>query len=147
MFDAPTYYLNESPVAHFQLHQRLADDTSFVADWPLSRVLLMNDARYAWLVLVPRRENAVELFDLSAPDRATLIEECARAAQRLKAVSGAAKMNVGALGNLVPQLHVHVVARNPGDPAWPGPVWGHSPAIPYAPAARDALIAQLLKSR
>ncbi|MGZ5924935.1 MAG: HIT domain-containing protein [Rhizomicrobium sp.] len=134
-------------MSDFKLHPRLEADTVFVADWTLSRVLLMNDSRYSWLVLVPRCANAVELFDLSQSARATLIEETARAAQLLKTVCGAAKINVGALGNLVPQLHVHVVARNPGDPAWPGPVWGHSPAVPYEAAARDALIAKVLKAR
>jgi diadenosine tetraphosphate (Ap4A) HIT family hydrolase len=128
----------------FVLHPRLAADTAFVADWPLSRVLLMNDARYVWLLLVPRRAGASELFDLSPQDRSSLTEETAHAAQLLKTISQATKINVGALGNLVPQLHVHVVARNPGDPAWPGPVWGHSPAVPYEVSARDDLIAQIV---
>ena len=127
----------------FVLHPRLSADTRFVADWGLSRVLLMNDARYAWLVLVPRRAGAVELFDLSQPDRSALMEETTRAAQLLKKVRNAAKINVGALGNLVPQLHVHVVARHPGDPAWPGPVWGHGTAEPYADSARDDFVARL----
>jgi diadenosine tetraphosphate (Ap4A) HIT family hydrolase len=130
----------------FVLNARLAADTDFVADWPLSRVLLMNDARYAWLLLVPRRAGASELFDLSPQDRSSLTEETARAARLLKTISKATKINVGALGNLVPQLHVHVVARNPGDPAWPGPVWGHSPAVPYQASIRDALIAQIVNA-
>ena len=129
----------------FVLHPRLEADTVFVADWALSRVLLMNDARYGWLVLVPRRAGAVELFDLGLEDRSVLMEEAARAAQLLKGIGNATKINVGALGNLVPQLHVHVVARNPGDPAWPGPVWGHSPAAPYEATARDAMVAQIVK--
>lgn len=128
----------------FALHPRLAADTMFVADWALARVQLMDDARYPWLVLVPRRMDVVELFDLTKPDREVLVEDISRAAKCLKAVSGASKINVAALGNLVPQLHVHVVARRPGDPAWPGPVWGHSPAVPYQAAARDALIAKIL---
>lgn len=131
----------------FDLHPRLAADTAFVADWPLSRVLLMNDARYRWLILVPRRAGAVEWFDLDANDRALLTEEIARAAKTLKALAAATKINVGALGNLVPQLHIHVVARSPGDPAWPGPVWGHSPATPYAAAARDAVVADFVNAR
>ncbi|HEY0105471.1 MAG TPA: HIT family protein [Rhizomicrobium sp.] len=130
----------------FALHPRLAADTSFVADWPLSRLLVLNDARYRWLVLVPRVVAAVEIFDLDAGDRIGLVEETARAAQRLSQLTGAAKINIGALGNLVPQLHVHVVARNPGDPAWPGPVWGHSPALPYEAALRDAFVAEFLKA-
>src|SRR5580698_4594898 len=81
----------------FALHPRLAADTAFIADWPLSRVLLMNDARFPWLVLVPRREGAIELHDLAAPERALLVEEIARASAALKQFTGAAKINVGAL--------------------------------------------------
>jgi diadenosine tetraphosphate (Ap4A) HIT family hydrolase len=133
-------------MGNFVLHARLQADTVFVADWPLSRVLLMNDVRYSWLVLVPQRAGAVELFDLSEVDRSVLMEEIARAGRALKSIGRAAKINVGALGNLVPQLHVHVVARNPDDPAWPGPVWGHSPALQYEVSARDALIEKLLSA-
>ena len=135
------------PIMSFTLHPRLAADTAFVAEWPHCRVLLMNDARYRWLILVPRRADLVELHDLDATDRATLIEEIAAASRTLKQLTGAAKINIGALGNLVPQLHVHVVARTPSDPAWPGPVWGHSPAVPYDPATRDAFIAQFVNAR
>ena len=94
----------------------------------LSRVLLMNDARLPWLILVPRREGLVELIDLDAADRMQLIEEATRASRFLKAHAGADKINVGALGNIVRQLHVHVVARSIGDTGWPGPVWGHGAA-------------------
>ncbi len=127
----------------FILHPRLSDDTAFVADLPLSRVLLMNDARYPWLILVPRRGGATEVFDLERSDGAAVMEEVSRAARDLKEISGAAKINVGALGNLVPQLHVHVVARRPGDAAWPGPVWGQGTATPYDAVERDALIGRL----
>ena len=123
----------------FELHSRLAAGTSFVADWPLCRVLLMEDARYVWLVLVPRLKNVTEITELSRDERATLMEEAARAGAIIKE-NGAAKLNIGALGNLVPQLHLHVVGRNPGDAAWPGPVWGRSAPVPYDPAARAALI-------
>ena len=121
---------------NFALHPRLEADTALVADWALSRVLAMNDARYPWLVLVPRQAGLTEIHDLSATDRATLMEEIARAGSALKLLTGAAKINVGALGNLVPQLHIHVVARNPGDFAWPGPVWGQGASQPYDLAAR-----------
>ena len=134
-------------MTEFTLHPRLASDTAFVADWPLCHVLLMNDARYPWLILVPRRAGATELFDLDPVDRVQLTDEIARASQTLKRACFAAKINVGALGNLVPQLHVHIVARNPGDPAWPGPVWGHSPAVPYEDAARAAFIAKFVNAR
>jgi len=127
----------------FTLHPRLAADTVFVEDWSLSRVLLMNDARYAWLVLVPRRAALVELHDLASADRAVLGEELARAGQGLKTLAAAAKINTGALGNIVPQLHIHVVARSPDDPAWPGPVWGHSPAEPYSAADLEQRLARL----
>ncbi len=124
----------------FALHPRLAADTVFVADWPLSRVLLMEDARYPWLVLVPRLAGLVEFTDLAAPDRVRLMEEVARAAEAVRGLPNVAKLNIGALGNLVPQLHVHVVGRNPGDPAWPGPVWGHSPSVPYQAPVRTMLV-------
>jgi diadenosine tetraphosphate (Ap4A) HIT family hydrolase len=122
----------------FTLHPRLAADTLFAADWPLCRVLLMNDARYPWLVLVPRRAGLVEIADLPPPDRAVLMEEMTRAGEAVRRLLPGAKLNIGALGNLVPQLHVHVIGRTPGDPAWPGPVWGHSAPIPYEPAPGEA---------
>jgi diadenosine tetraphosphate (Ap4A) HIT family hydrolase len=130
----------------FVLHARLQADTFFVADWPLCRVLLMNDRRYPWLVLAPQLPGAVEIADLPTADRVLLIEEIARAGEILRGLPEVAKLNVGALGNLVPQLHVHVLGRSPGDPAWPGPVWGHSPAVPYDPESRERLIA-LVRSR
>ncbi len=115
------------------LDPRLAADTVEIARWPLARLLLMNDATYPWLILVPDRPGLVEWFDLGPDDRARLAEEIARATQTLKSVTGADKINVGALGNVVAQLHVHVVARFRNDPAWPGPVWGKAPPVPYAP--------------
>lgn len=127
----------------FALHRRLEADTAFLADWALSRVLLMNDARFPWLILVPRRANLSELHDLSHAERMVLIEEIARASRGLKTIAGADKINVGALGNIVSQLHVHVVARRQSDGAWPGPVWGRGTAIRYGKDARDALIAKL----
>jgi diadenosine tetraphosphate (Ap4A) HIT family hydrolase len=130
-------------MSDFELHPRLAADTVFATDWALSRVMLMNDARYPWLVLVPRRAGLTELHELSIGDRALLIEEIALASERLKALTGAAKINTGALGNLVPQLHIHVVARKPGDAAWPGPVWGQGAAVPYEPRILKELLADI----
>jgi diadenosine tetraphosphate (Ap4A) HIT family hydrolase len=127
----------------FALHPRLAEDTDFVGDLPLCRVLLMNDCRWPWLILVPRRASLVELSDLDAAGRALLIEETARAAQWLKTYAKADKINVGALGNVVPQLHVHVVARRAGDSAWPGPVWGFGAPVPYQRGASEDLIVGL----
>jgi diadenosine tetraphosphate (Ap4A) HIT family hydrolase len=130
----------------FQLHERLAADTVFITDWPLSRLLLMNDVRFPWLILVPRRDGASEVFDITPADRVLLEEEICRAGKGLKAQTGCAKINIGILGNVVPQLHVHVVARNKWDGAWPGPVWGSGPAIPYEPAARDDFLLRVVNS-
>ena len=129
--------------AGFQLDARLATDTLFVAEWTLCRVLLMDDAQFPWLVLVPRREGLAELDDLTERDRTQLMCEITRAMKVLRGVVECDKLNVGALGNIVRQLHVHVVARREGDAAWPGPVWSHGPAHHYLPEARDKLLADL----
>jgi diadenosine tetraphosphate (Ap4A) HIT family hydrolase len=131
----------------FELHARLAADTVLVADWALSRVLLMDDARFPWLILVPRRKGLTEIHDLNHAEGMVLMEEMKRASAGLKQETGAAKINIGALGNLVPQLHVHVVARNPSDAAWPGPVWGQGSPLRYAPDARDSLLERLRRLR
>jgi diadenosine tetraphosphate (Ap4A) HIT family hydrolase len=125
----------------FALDAKLAADSFVVGDMTLTRVLLMNDARWPWLIVVPRREGAVELIDLAAADRRQLVEEAASAAGFLKAHTGAHKINLGALGNVVRQFHLHVVARTAGDPAWPGPVWGHGAARRYEESDARALIA------
>jgi diadenosine tetraphosphate (Ap4A) HIT family hydrolase len=127
----------------FSLHPRLAADCRIIAEWPLCRVLLLDDARYAWLVLVPRRAGAVEIHRLVPADQAQLIVEIARAGTALEAITRCDKINVGALGNLVPQLHVHVIARREDDSAWPGPVWGAGQAVPYEADARTAMTARL----
>ena len=124
----------------FALDERLAGDTFVVGDLPLSRVLLMNDARWPWLVLAPRREGIVELNDLEATDRTRLIEEAAKVAEFLEVYAKADKTNVGALGNVVSQFHLHIVARTVGDPAWPGPVWGIGAAVPHEDAQARARI-------
>ena len=129
--------------AGFELDPRLASDTAFVADRPLCRVLLMDDARFPWLILVPRRAGMTELDDLDADARALLMREIPAAMKTLRTVAACDKLNVGVLGNIVRQLHVHVVARRESDAAWPGPVWGHGPAQRYTPDARDALVARL----
>ena len=109
-----------------------------LADWPLCRVFVYNDCRFPWGLLVPRRAGAVEICDLDAGDQAQLMTEIDRLSKLVRALPGVEKLNVGALGNMVPQLHVHVIGRHKGDPAWPGPVWGHSPGVPYAAEARAA---------
>ena len=115
----------------FQLDARLTQDTTPVTSFALSRVLLMNDARYPWLILVPARDGLSELHDLNASDQAPLNDEIIRVSRAMTELFTPEKINVGALGNIVRQLHIHIVARRTDDPAWPGPVWGHSPAVPY----------------
>jgi len=122
-------------MTQFRLHLQLASDTVKVLDLDLCQVLLMNDQTYPWLVMVPRRDGMREMHDLLPGDQQVLMGEItavSRAAQRL---FKADKMNVAALGNMVPQLHFHVIARYEGDPAWPGPIWGVKPALPYEAAA------------
>ena len=131
----------------FDLHPRLAADTAFIADWSLSRVLLMNDKRFPWIILVPRQAGASEIFDLDQAARSMLMGEITRAGERLKpwarAQSGCDKINIGSLGNMVAQLHIHVVARAKTDAAWPGPVWGAGQPVPYYTAELARLAAEL----
>jgi diadenosine tetraphosphate (Ap4A) HIT family hydrolase len=115
----------------FVLDPRLAEDTAHVCDLPLCAVLLMNDARFPWLILVPRQGGLAEIGDLGASERGTLIEEIALVSEVLRTVAPCDKLNVAALGNIVRQLHVHIVARVEGDAVWPAPVWGTGPAKPY----------------
>jgi diadenosine tetraphosphate (Ap4A) HIT family hydrolase len=100
---------------------------------PLCLLLLMNDARYPWFILVPQRPGLREIYQLDAADRALLLDESCAVAQALMAAFGGDKMNVAALGNVVPQLHLHHIVRHAGDAAWPAPVWGRHPPLPYAP--------------
>ena len=126
----------------FALDPRLDADSVPLADWPLCAVRLHRDARWPWLILVPRRPGLTEIFDLSAADRARLVEEIATAGQALGAL-GIDKVNVGALGNLIAQLHIHVLGRRIGDDGWPGPVWGRPGGTTYAPEALAAVQAAL----
>jgi diadenosine tetraphosphate (Ap4A) HIT family hydrolase len=129
----------------FVLHSRLEADTAFIGDLALSRALLMDDARFPWIILVPRYAAATEIFDLTEGDRAQLSEEISRCARVLRGCNGVEKINIGALGNLVPQLHVHVVGRHAKDAAWPGPVWGSGARAPYPPEQRDKLVNDLAR--
>jgi diadenosine tetraphosphate (Ap4A) HIT family hydrolase len=130
-------------MTEFQLHPRLAADCHPVGDLPLCRVLLFDDSRYPWIVLVPRLPGLREIYDLAAADRATLFEEVSRVGEDLMRVCPGDKLNLGALGDLVPQLHLHLVVRSTDDPAWPGPVWGHSAARAYAADALGERLALL----
>mgnify|MGYP001202550917 CR=1 FL=1 len=127
----------------FQLDPRLTQDTHDILSFALCRVLLMNDARYPWLILVPARDGLQELHDLNTADQVLLNDEIIIVSRGLARMFTPEKINVGALGNIVRQLHIHIVARNTDDPAWPGPVWGHSPAIPYAPDRLSDMRARL----
>lgn len=127
----------------FPLDPRLDADSHWVADGPLSQLRLMDDSRFPWLVLVPRITGAVEWFELETSDQRTLLDELARAAQLLKGESTDSKINIGALGNIVRQLHVHVVARRADDAAWPGPVWGNGQAQRFAADALEQRLAAL----
>lgn len=115
----------------FILDSRLQQDCLPIGDFPLCHLLLMNDARYPWFVLVPRREEVSELFQLDAEDQRQLWHETTLLAEMLKDTFAADKMNVATLGNVVSQLHMHVIVRKRDDAAWPAPVWGRHPALPY----------------
>lgn len=131
----------------FALDRRLDADTEPVLWLGLCELRVMNDKRWPWLVLVPQRSGVEELHDLTPLDQAMLTFESNLVASALKRVTGCDKINSGALGNIVRQLHVHVIARNEGDAGWPGPVWGHGEREPYrredlhsfAAKVRDAL--------
>jgi diadenosine tetraphosphate (Ap4A) HIT family hydrolase len=127
----------------FRLARELEAVTVPVNRLPLSDLRLMDDARFPWLLLVPRRPETVEIIDLAPADRLLLLDEIALVSRGLKAATACDKLNIAAIGNVVPQLHVHVVARYRSDAAWPGPVWGTGPAVAYAPAERDKLLTRL----
>jgi diadenosine tetraphosphate (Ap4A) HIT family hydrolase len=129
--------------ANWALDPLLARDTTPIGDLPLSRALLINDANYPWLLLVPRRDAAVEITDLDYIEQQQLMSEVSHTASTLKALTGCDKINIAALGNVVAQLHVHVIARSRGDAAWPKPVWNVVPPKDYHPRERDKLIASL----
>lgn len=119
----------------FELDSRLANDCIVLGDFPLSRLLLMNDSSYPWFILVPRRAGATEIYHLSSEDQHQLIDESSELAEIMADSFSARKMNIANLGNIVPQLHLHHIARNEEDPAWPGPVWGKYAAVPYSAEA------------
>lgn len=124
----------------FQLHAQLAADSIYVGDFPLCALRLINDVQYPWFVLVPRRSDITEIFELDEVDRAQLLKESCLLSQAIRDVFKADKLNVAALGNMVSQLHLHHIARYKGDPAWPAPVWGKLPAVPYDEDRRNSTI-------
>lgn len=129
----------------FTLHPQLAADTFFIADWPLSKLLLMNDRRYPWLILVPRREDMRDLVDLLPGDQTQLLAEINQSAALLRQKFQPHKLNIAALGNVVAQLHVHIVARQETDAAWPKPVWGIGQREVYEEGEAQALIRALME--
>lgn len=132
-----------TPPQTWSLHPQLEGDTMPLGDLPLSRVLVINDATYPWLLLVPRRLRVDEITDLDEVEQAQLMTEITRVARALKSVTGCDKLNIAALGNVVPQLHVHVIARRKNDPAWPKPVWGAAPARSHDPGALERFMTAL----
>lgn len=126
-------------MSHFTLDPRLSEDTLTVACWPLCQVLLMDDAQYPWLILVPRRQGLREVYELSPDDRQQGLDESVALSHWLMEEFAGEKLNVAALGNVVAQLHIHHVVRFRDDPAWPAPVWGRLPRQPYGCEALNVM--------
>jgi diadenosine tetraphosphate (Ap4A) HIT family hydrolase len=127
----------------FAIDPRLAAESHLLGTLSLCEVLLYDDARFPWLILVPRKENLVEIIDLTDRERTMLMDDITDASRALKTLTNCHKLNVGALGNQVRQLHVHIIARFEDDAAWAGPVWGKGARVPYEKAARDDLTKKL----
>jgi len=125
------------------LHEQLKQDCFVIGQLPLSVLLLMNDATFPWFILVPQRQGIGEIHQLSETDQQQLIRESSQLAVCIEAAFHADKINIAALGNVVPQLHIHHIVRYRTDPAWPAPVWGKLPAIPYHSAEYEAVVAAL----
>lgn len=130
----------------FELHPQLLGDTCHIGDWPLCRLLRMNDRGFPWLILVPRVADVREIIDLSEEDQQQLMTEIARASRALRKLLTPDKLNVAALGNAVPQLHVHVIARFTTDPAWPRPIWGVKAPEPFDATGMEAEMTRLRAS-
>ncbi|MFB2552670.1 HIT family protein [Ensifer soli] len=129
----------------FDLDPRLSRDTTLLTFLGLSQLRLMNDRRWPWLILVPQRPDITEMFDLAPLDQALLTFETNLVAGALKNATGATKINIAAIGNIVRQLHVHVIARSEGDANWPGPVWGHGRAEAWDEDERRTFVARILE--
>jgi diadenosine tetraphosphate (Ap4A) HIT family hydrolase len=136
----------EDRLSAFELDPRLARDTELVESFGLCQLRMMKDSRWPWFMLVPQRNDVSELFQLTPLDQALLTFETNMVAAALKKATGAEKINVAAIGNIVRQLHVHIVARSDGDPNWPGPIWGYGQAEPYEDAAKQLLIKSLTEN-
>ncbi|KQQ38579.1 diadenosine tetraphosphate hydrolase [Rhizobium sp. Leaf306] len=132
-------------MSEFELDGRIARDSDLIATLDLCQLRIQNDSRWPWLVMVPQRADMTEIFELSEADQALLSAEVNHVAAALNAITGATKINVGALGNIVRQLHVHVIARFEGDANWPGPIWGYGSAEPYDGEKMQALMNRLME--
>ena len=130
-------------MSNWIIHPQLARDTIVLGDLALCRVLIVNDANWPWLLLVPRRHGVSEIIDLDEVEHAQLMTEITRVARALKTVTECDKLNIAALGNVVPQLHVHIIARFQSDAVWPRPVWGQTPPAPYGEADRAEIVSRL----
>jgi diadenosine tetraphosphate (Ap4A) HIT family hydrolase len=124
----------------FELHPGLNEDCISIGSFPLCRLLLMNDSNYPWFILVPRRAGIREVFELSEDDQRQLLRESSALSRIISDHFKADKINVAALGNMVPQLHIHHIVRYESDPAWPAPVWGHTAAKPYSEQELSELV-------
>lgn len=129
---------------HFSLHPRLAADSHLITHLPLCELRLMDDARYPWLILIPRRPAISEVFELSEHDQQQMWREASQLGQALKQQYQGDKINIATLGNMVAQLHLHVILRHQDDPAWPGPVWGQGQAEIYDDARLEQISEELL---
>jgi diadenosine tetraphosphate (Ap4A) HIT family hydrolase len=127
----------------FELHAQLKQDCFIVGQFELCLVLLLNDSQFPWFILVPQRENIREIYELQSEDQQLLIQESSYFSQRLATIFEAEKLNVAAIGNIVPQLHVHHIVRYQTDKAWPAPVWGKFAATPYTTQQRDSRISKV----
>jgi diadenosine tetraphosphate (Ap4A) HIT family hydrolase len=134
-----------SSTPSWTLHPQLASDTVNLGDLPLCQVLVIQDANYPWLLLVPRRPDVVEVLDLDEVEQAQLMTETTRVARALREITKCDKLNIAALGNVVPQLHVHVIARRKTDAAWPRPVWGVVPPVDHDPEELKQFISAIRK--
>lgn len=123
----------------FELHPQLAKDSIWLADWPLCQLRIINDKNYPWFLLVPRRVAVRDIIDLTQQDQQQLWQESSKLSVLLRSEFQPDKLNVAALGNMVPQLHLHHIARFSNDPAWPAPVWGKFPAVPYSDSELAAI--------
>jgi diadenosine tetraphosphate (Ap4A) HIT family hydrolase len=131
------------PASDWSLHTQLQKDTIDIGDLPLCRVLVVKDANYPWLMLVPRRPDVVEIIDLGEVEQSQLMTEITRVSRAVKELTKCDKLNIAALGNMVPQLHVHVIARRNSDAAWPRPVWGTVPVLAHDAGEVQGFISEL----